>query len=443
MKKFFTILKRETFREMRSWKIIVIAIVMLSIMLVTLPLLSYSVQSIQPSYGILSAPYNDSGYIDLKVMAIDSGGTPVSVTGNVTFQYGSNGTKVFISDFKTSTSSPIIVKTHIKFEIPLNGFFIFWISGVKYSSEIFPTISISISIHQIVSPSNSSLPGIALLVTSYNGTVPGNFSLYINGTYAGKPDSNGFMKAFGIGKVTFKYGNYSQMIWEIPKPEIYSSLTPEALISSFTSSIISLFVPIAAIIAGYDSLAKEKVSGALDLILSRPVKRETVYWGKVLGAFLSIFIYFVIISLVFPFAAALFNINVTPLEIVSLIAAISFLTFIFIILEGISGFFGKSVSTPLVWGIVIWIFFNMIYSIISLGVLYISQISLSSLNALKLANIIGLGNPINIAKYITYMGLPNPQVLVYGVSLLEVVLGSIAWIIFSVLLFIYLSRRFE
>ncbi|MGC9126702.1 MAG: ABC transporter permease subunit [Thermoplasmata archaeon] len=443
MKKFFTILKRETFREMRSWKIIVIAIVMLSIMLVTLPLLSYSVQSIQPSYGILSAPYNDSGYIDLKVMAIDSGGTPVSVTGNVTFQYGSNGTKVFISDFKTSTSSPIIVKTHIKFEIPLNGFFIFWISGVKYYSEIFSTISISISIHQIVSPSNSSLPGIALLVTSYNGTVPGNFSLYINGTYAGKPDSNGFMKAFGIGKVTFKYGNYSQMIWEIPKPEIYSSLTPEALISSFTSSIISLFVPIAAIIAGYDSLAKEKVSGALDLILSRPVKRETVYWGKVLGAFLSIFIYFVIISLVFPFAAALFNINVTPLEIVSLIAAISFLTFIFIILEGISGFFGKSVSTPLVWGIVIWIFFNMIYSIISLGVLYISQISLSSLNALKLANIIGLGNPINIAKYITYMGLPNPQVLVYGVSLLEVVLGSIAWIIFSVLLFIYLSRRFE
>ncbi|MGC8860363.1 MAG: ABC transporter permease subunit [Thermoplasmata archaeon] len=443
MKKFFTILKRETFREMRSWKIIVIAIVMLSIMLVTLPLLSYSVQSIQPSYGILSAPYNDSGYIDLKVMAIDSGGTPVSVTGNVTFQYGSNGPKVFISDFKTSTSSPIIVKTHIKFEIPLNGFFIFWISGVKYYSEIFPTISISISIHQIVSPSNSSLPGIALLVTSYNGTVPGNFSLYINGTYAGKPDSNGFMKAFGIGKVTFKYGNYSQMIWEIPKPEIYSSLTPEALISSFTSSIISLFVPIAAIIAGYDSLAKEKVSGALDLILSRPVKRETVYWGKVLGAFLSIFIYFVIISLVFPFAAALFNINVTPLEIVSLIAAISFLTFIFIILEGISGFFGKSVSTPLVWGIVIWIFFNMIYSIISLGVLYISQISLSSLNALKLANIIGLGNPINIAKYITYMGLPNPQVLVYGVSLLEVVLGSIAWIIFSVLLFIYLSRRFE
>lgn len=443
MKKFFTILKRETFREMRSWKIIVIAIVMLSIMLVTLPLLSYSVQSIQPSYGILSAPYNDSGYIDLKVMAIDSGGTPVSVTGNVTFQYGSNETKVFISDFKTSTSSPIIVKTHIKFEIPLNGSFIFWISGVKYYSEIISTNSISISIHQIVSPSNSSLPGIALLVTSYNGTVPGNFSLYINGTYAGKPDSNGFMKAFGIGKVTFKYGNYSQMIWEIPKPEIYSSLTPEALISSFTSSIISLFVPIAAIIAGYDSLAKEKVSGALDLILSRPVKRETVYWGKVLGAFLSIFIYFVIISLVFPFAAALFNINVTPLEIVSLIAAISFLTFIFIILEGISGFFGKSVSTPLVWGIVIWIFFNMIYSIISLGVLYISQISLSSLNALKLANIIGLGNPINIAKYITYMGLPNPQVLVYGVSLLEVVLGSIAWIIFSVLLFIYLSRRFE
>ncbi|MGC9137834.1 MAG: ABC transporter permease subunit [Thermoplasmata archaeon] len=443
MKKFFTILKRETFREMRSWKIIVIAIVMLSIMLVTLPLLSYSVQSIQPSYGILSAPYNDSGYIDLKVMAIDSGGTPVSVTGNVTFQYGSNETKVFISDFKTSTSSPFIVKTHIKFEIPLNGSFIFWISGVKYYSEIISTNSISISIHQIVSPSNSSLPGIALLVTSYNGTVPGNFSLYINGTYAGKPDSNGFMKAFGIGKVTFKYGNYSQMIWEIPKPEIYSSLTPEALISSFTSSIISLFVPIAAIIAGYDSLAKEKVSGALDLILSRPVKRETVYWGKVLGAFLSIFIYFVIISLVFPFAAALFNINVTPLEIVSLIAAISFLTFIFIILEGISGFFGKSVSTPLVWGIVIWIFFNMIYSIISLGVLYISQISLSSLNALKLANIIGLGNPINIAKYITYMGLPNPQVLVYGVSLLEVVLGSIAWIIFSVLLFIYLSRRFE
>jgi len=447
MRKFLTIVKRETWREIKSLKIIVIAVIMLAIILGTIPLISSSFQSSSPQLGLLVAPFNNNGSMAIKLLVIDNTGNPVSISGNLSYIYYNNDTRVFISNFKTSSSSTITLYSNIPFSNYVNqprNFFEASISGINISNFIFIDVSdsLSISYWDIVSPSNSSLPGIAILVTSFDGKVPSNFSIYINNTLAGIPNNFGYFRAYGTGNVTYKYMNTSGFI-KFLSPIKGISITVEEVITSLSSSLISLFVPIAAIIAGYDAFAKEKVSGALDIILSRPLKRETVYWGKILGAFIPIFIYFTIISLLSLLFLMHYGIFFTPLEIISLVASVSFLTFVFIILEGISGFFGRSVATPIIWGIVIWIFFNMIYSIFSLVVIFISGTNILSTGAVKIENIIGLGNPIDIARYITYFSIPNSQILIYGVSFADTVIASLAWIIVTVLIFIYLSKKFE
>ena len=447
MRKFLTIVKRETWREIKSLKIIVIAVIMLAIILGTIPLISSSFQSSSPQFGLLVSPFNNNGSMAVKLLVIDNTGNPVSISGNLSYIYYNNGTRVFISNFKTSSSSTITIYSNIPFSNYVNqhrNFFEASVSGINISTFIFIDVSdsLSISYWDIVSPSNSSLPGIAILVTSFDGKVPSNFSIYINNTLAGIPNNFGYFRAYGTGNVTYKYMNTSGFI-KFLSPIQGISITVEEVITSLSSSLISLFVPIAAIIAGYDAFAKEKVSGALDIILSRPLKRETVYWGKILGAFIPIFIYFTIISLLSLLFLMQYGIFFTPLEILSLVASVSFLTFVFIILEGISGFFGRSVATPIIWGIVIWIFFNMIYSIFSLVVIFISGTNILSTGAVKIENIIGLGNPIDIARYITYFSIPNSQILIYGVSFADTVIASLAWIIVTVLIFIYLSKKFE
>lgn len=447
MNKFITIVKRETLRQIKSWKIITIAVVMLAIMLITVPVTMFASQNIISGYNILSVPYNNNGTVNLKVIAIDTSGNPVALTGNVSYRYANNAS-VFISNFNTITTGPITIKTNIPFNYssgPPRGIFVFNTAGEHIIPTTFVDVSdeLIVSFTGIFSPSNSSMPGVAILVSCFNGTVPKGVSVYINDSFVGNPDSNGFLKVYGTGAVKIKYMNSTNTLVNIESQNLSISISAETLVMSLSSGLISFFVPIAAIIAGYDALAKEKVSGALDMIISRPIKRDTVYWGKILGSFIPIFIYFLVISVIFPIFAMFYGISVSIYEIVSILIAVSFLAFVFIILEGISGFFGKSVSTPLIWGIVIWIFFNMIFSVISLIIIFASGMNFVSMNAIKLSNLINLANPIDVAKYITYMSLPNPQFIAYGISLPEVVVSSVAWTLFAIGLFIYFAKKYE
>ncbi|MEM0152301.1 MAG: ABC transporter permease subunit, partial [Thermoplasmata archaeon] len=295
----------------------------------------------------------------------------------------------------------------------------------------------------IQSSKNISMPGIALLVSSLNGSVPSGLSLYINNSYAGSPNQYGFIVAYGIGNVTIKYGNNTLPLAHLSPINSISSINVKSLINSVASSLITFFVPIAGIIAGYDSIAKDKVSGALELIISRPVKRETIYWAKTLGTFISILILFLISIIIFYITALNYGLVLSILNLIAIFVSVAFLSFIFILIESFSGFFSKSLSTPIIWGIVIWIFFNMIYSIITLGVALATSTNILSLEFIKLSNIVGLGNPIDVAKFITYFSLPNAETLVYGINLNIVVVASILWVIIPTMIYLYLMRKYD
>ncbi|ETA67962.1 MULTISPECIES: ABC transporter permease [Methanolobus] len=50
------------------------------------------------------------------------------------------------------------------------------------------------------------------------------------------------------------------------------------------AKIISLFLPLVGVVLGFDAISKEKDSGALNVLLTHPVYRDTIVAGKTLGA---------------------------------------------------------------------------------------------------------------------------------------------------------------
>ena len=441
MKKFFIILKREILREIKDSKIIIISVTLLAILLITLPLLSSTSLTYVSSEKLLATPYFENNTYAIKLFAVDQYGNSIKYSSNLSFLYN-NHKKIFIKNFITDPNKPIIVNTNITItnNTPPNGNFIYDNNQIV---NLLWWIDLSISLVFIQSSKNISMPGIALLVSSLNGSVPSGLSLYINNSYAGSPNQYGFIVAYGIGNVTIKYGNNTLPLAHLSPINSISSINVKSLINSVASSLITFFVPIAGIIAGYDSIAKDKVSGALELIISRPVKRETIYWAKTLGTFISILILFLISIIIFYITALNYGLVLSILNLIAIFVSVAFLSFIFILIESFSGFFSKSLSTPIIWGIVIWIFFNMIYSIITLGVALATSTNILSLEFIKLSNIVGLGNPIDVAKFITYFSLPNAETLVYGINLNIVVVASILWVIIPTMIYLYLMRKYD
>jgi len=109
------------------------------------------------------------------------------------------------------------------------------------------------------------------------------------------------MKALSVAKKDFRDAAQSRALWALVGvfvvlllittygysefPELFGPLdeaTFEGLIF-FTSSITSLFIPVAAIIVCFKSLAGERELGSIKILLSLPLTRTDALGGKLLG----------------------------------------------------------------------------------------------------------------------------------------------------------------
>src|SRR5256885_1955037 len=96
---------------------------------------------------------------------------------------------------------------------------------------------------------------------------------------------------------------------EIPVFELrQQQFRPEAtnIASSFFSTILSFFMPLAAILGAYSSYGKDRLTGVLESILARPISRR----GLAISRFLSTLTALAVAAIVSVFRAA----SVTPLQ---------------------------------------------------------------------------------------------------------------------------------
>ncbi len=169
---------------------------------------------------------------------------------------------------------------------------------------------------------------------------------------------------------------------------------PDALLLFLGVELINLFAPIIAIAMSYDAVAKERMQGSLELLLARPASRTGIAVGKFIGSFLSVGLPMLGILLgalvgvagvsgKWPDAtfAAAFVVGT-----LGLIAA-------YVLIMQIFSTLARSAGTAILSALVVWLVFNIAWSLVFLAVETAFHIQGGTPEAFSLSTATSLFNP--------------------------------------------------
>ena len=141
----------------------------------------------------------------------------------------------------------------------------------------------------------------------------------------------------------------------------------------FTTSLLALFVPLAAIVVCYKSIAGERERGSMKVLLSLPTTRRDVFLGKLLGRTAVLWVGLgvgLLVGMVFG-AALLGTVDVAPL-VVFVFLTLAFVAVYAAIMVGISATTGSTTrATTLALGF--FVLLELVWDVILLGVLYVTS----------------------------------------------------------------------
>lgn len=161
----------------------------------------------------------------------------------------------------------------------------------------------------------------------------------------------------------------------VEAPELFGGPTAPSFggLIFFTAAVAALFVPIAAIITCYKSLAGERELGSIKVVMSLPATRSDVFFGKVFGrgAVLTTALGVgVLIGLAFG-AVLLGTIAVGPTAVflaVTVLFAVAY-TAIMVSLSALTNSTAKATTYALGF----FVIFELLWDVIPLGILYVVE----------------------------------------------------------------------
>jgi ABC-2 type transport system permease protein len=172
----------------------------------------------------------------------------------------------------------------------------------------------------VTDPSNSSKEEVLLVYEGANGSLPSSYAVYFSYgsgttffnqlnesqmTLLGTP--KGFVTTFKLPEPPSGATQLSLGLFEANGTSVFSSsysgqiigpgqvtVTPDQIFTSFTAAILSLVVPLMAILVAYGSYGKDKATGVLESVLTRPVTRRGLAFSRYVSILLSISVALVI-----------------------------------------------------------------------------------------------------------------------------------------------------
>lgn len=154
---------------------------------------------------------------------------------------------------------------------------------------------------------------------------------------------------------------------DIPKMQKVNQ-GPNVVLYVLTTPFVWLIAPLIAILLSYDSIVTERLENSLDFLLSRPVSRKGIAFGKFLGLLLALSLPVIIVSIIGIVIIAHVS-GKSPL----ILGCIGFVFFtvvyiaIFILIQQIISTISKNIGTTLVIGVCLWLLFTIFWLLIPLG----------------------------------------------------------------------------
>ena len=214
----------------------------------------------------------------------------------------------------------------------------------------------------------SSISFHAMTMDGYPATAA---DVYLDGNLSGHPDANGFYSMpipDGDHLVNISYDGYQQTYPISASPgggPVFENGADQVLIN-LVGTFMGLVLPIMAIAVSFDAIARERAQGSLELLLARRVRRDGILMGKFLGAFAAIAV--PVVGVLLAGIAVVTSVSGRPPTATFAIAVLGaslFLVAVYVLLMLLFSALAKSVGTAVVFGVVTWLFFNLVFSFIA------------------------------------------------------------------------------
>ncbi len=467
-------------KAMTSRGMLAVMIFMIVFSLAIIPLISQTAVSFQPGINYDYSSYPTSNGFNVLMVAYNSFGQPLSgITFNLTgvnFDFSktlttnTSGLVEFLVPVKSnSTQGPLSLNVNIV---------------GSSSSQIFPSQillsgkpgmpNVLASINLVSDVSNASKKDIFVFAVGPNFSKP-DYVLYYSIIPASKaggfygPLNESSMKYLADIKDITTVVNFNvpsnvsindmvlvaafqrngtmitSLETNIISPNI--NISASQIASGFLSGILSVFVPLMAILGAYSIYGRDRVSGVLESVLVRPVTRRSLLLSRFVAGLLAsasaVLITILVVDLIFAvklnqFLSATFilwswaSLVVEVAAFIGLLFAISQLT--------------KSTGALIGAGIGLFLVLDFLWQLIVFLALSAAGTGFGSDYALHIQTLLDFFNPsqylalVQIYQSHTISGIPV-NISSYGVTLVTLLLDGVAWVLLPLLLALWLVVR--
>ncbi len=279
--------------------------------------------------------------------------------------------------------------------------------------------------------------GMALSVLDRAGD-PADANVSVNGTLVGTTDGYGFLL------ITLPVGSSTVMIEVAGQTQTFTPQVIDTggspfasgpdfvlfLISALSSWIFSIF----AIVLTFDAVARERVQGTMDLLLSRPASRSGVLLGKLLGAFGAIALPVTLVNLAGIGAiAAVSGKAPTGWYAAAFVGGSLLLIAFFVMIMLIFSAYAKTSGTAIMAGFLVWLLLIPMYGILT-SLLGGAVLGSGTAAYYRFQQVSGLLNPASVCSLILSLAAPPSLTGGQGVALDPIVVAAAGVVWFAVLL---------
>ncbi len=335
-------------------------------------------------------------------------------------------------------------------------------------------------INMVVDPANSSRSDVLFVYEGANGSLPTMYNVYYNisrilGPVVTTPNETqmallgtptGFattfhlpsvpattalvtIGAFGPNGTNALYSSYEgSSLGGLPV-----SVTPNQIFTSFTASILSLVVPLMAVLVAYGSYGKDKATGVLESVLSRPITRRGLALSRFISILLSISVALVVtMSVMEVISQALLGSILSPAfaayTVGALIVEAAAFTGIIMLLSHVL----KSSGSIVGLGVGLWILLDFFWGLLILIAALALGVQIGSGNYLGLTIQSAFFNPaqfyVLVGDFLNGLSISSSfgtQIPIspatYGLTPVSIVADGLLWVLVPAGLLLYCASR--
>ena len=228
----------------------------------------------------------------------------------------------------------------------------------------------SLSLEQYDLGQNGSNGHLILHAVRFDGTPLGGARVLSNGTQEGSLDAHGYGHVVlgpGDHSVVVTAGNLSvtsQVSVSEPRDTAVEQ-GPNFILYIVAIGFVPFIVPIAVIAIAHDAVARERANGSIDFVLSRPATRRGVLLGKFLGSSIALLIPVYVMLLlgamaIGAIAGQAFSWSFLGAIYLSVTLYVASYSLLLLLLSTLA----KTTGTAIMFGILLWVLYNILWGVI-------------------------------------------------------------------------------